>query len=268
MNEEHDAAHGSTTLIDIVFPGDTNHHGTLFGGVGLAYMDKVAFIAAARHAHVDFVTASCERIDFIAPACLGDIVELSGYVARVGRRSLSVEVALVAEGALSGERRLCSRGLFNMVAVGDGLEASGGRLPPLPESPPTPDVTLRMVDMVFPEQTSHYGSLYGGHALAAMGKAAFVAATRRCRKAVVMASSRRIDFKGQIQNGEVVELCARVTAVGKSSMTVETELWAENLRTGERRACGLGEFIMVAVDAGHRPTAIADRQDAAVDLPG
>ena len=27
-------------LIDMVFPGDTNHHGTLFGGVALAHMDK------------------------------------------------------------------------------------------------------------------------------------------------------------------------------------------------------------------------------------
>lgn len=36
-------------LIDMVFPGDTNHHGTLFGGVALAHMDKVAFIAASRH---------------------------------------------------------------------------------------------------------------------------------------------------------------------------------------------------------------------------
>ena len=84
---ERGASPGNTRLIDIVFPGDTNHHGTLFGGVGLAHMDKVAFIAAARHARVDFVTASCERIDFVAPARLGDIVELTGRVVRAGRRS-------------------------------------------------------------------------------------------------------------------------------------------------------------------------------------
>ncbi|MGO4386789.1 acyl-CoA thioesterase [Microvirga sp. 2YAF29] len=70
----------ATCLIDIVFPGDTNHHGTLFGGIGLAHMDKVAFIAASRHAHVDFVTASCERIDFEAPAHMGEIVELTGRI--------------------------------------------------------------------------------------------------------------------------------------------------------------------------------------------
>ncbi|MEP9375976.1 acyl-CoA thioesterase [Aquabacter sp. CN5-332] len=246
-----------TRLIDIVFPGDTNHHGTLFGGIGLAQMDKVAFIAAARHAPVDFVTASCERIDFDAPAHLGDIVELTGRVTRVGGRSLGVEVELIAEAPLSGARRRCGAGVFNMVAVGDGLERMGGRLPPLsPLVQPAVEEDLRMVEMVFPEKTSHYGSLYGGNALAAMGKAAFVAATRRCRKAVVMASSRRVDFEHQIQTGEVVELVPRITGTGRTSMTVEVELCAENLHSGERRTCGRGLFVMVAVDAGHRPTSI------------
>lgn len=119
-----------TRLVDIVFPGGTNHHRTLFGGIGLAHMDRVAFITAARHAPVDFVTASCERIDFEAPAHLGDIVELTGKIARVGRRSLAVEVVMTAEAPLSGERRRCGRGTFNMVAVGAGLEATGSALPP------------------------------------------------------------------------------------------------------------------------------------------
>lgn len=246
-----------TRLIDLVFPGDTNHHGTLFGGVGLAHMDKVAFIAASRHAHVDFVTASCEEIDFTAPARLGEIVELTGRVVRVGRRSLSVEVEMVAEALLSGERRRCSSGLFHMVAVRGAGPAPDITLPPLADDDPAEDDSaLRMVALVFPEQTSHYGSLYGGHALAAMGKAAFVAATRRCRAAVVMAASRRVDFASQIFNGEVIELVARVTQVGRSSMTVAVELWAENLQTGARRKSAQGEFVMVALDAGHRPVEV------------
>jgi acyl-CoA hydrolase len=166
-------------------PGDTNHHGTLFGGTGLAYMDKVAFIVASRHAHVDFVTASCERIDFKAPANLGDIVELTGRVIRVGQRSLSAEVEMVAEAPLSGERRLCARGIFNMVTVGDGVRKCGGRLPPLLSASPLPDADLRMAELVFPGETSHYGSLYGGNALAGMAKSAFVVATRHCSRATL-----------------------------------------------------------------------------------
>ncbi|KAA0971688.1 acyl-CoA thioesterase [Aureimonas fodinaquatilis] len=238
-----------TCLIDIVFPGDTNHHGTLFGGVGLAHMDKLAFITAGRYAHCDFVTASCERIDFRAPCRLGDIVELEGRIHRTGRRSLGVEVELVAEDPLSGERRSCATGIFNMVAVGTfdppAKITEHGDLPGM----------LRVVDFVFPGSTSHYGSLYGGEALASMAKAAFVCATRHCRKAVVLASTRRIDFEDHIQPGEVMEITAFVETVGRSAMTIAVELRAENLHTGVARRCGGGQFVMVAVNSDHRPVA-------------
>ena len=56
-----------------------------------------------------------------------------------------------------------------------------------------PDET-RFVEMVFPEQANHYGTLFGGHALSLMGKAAFVSATRHARQSVVMATSDRIEF--------------------------------------------------------------------------
>jgi acyl-CoA hydrolase len=246
------AAAGTTRLIDIVFPGATNHHGTLFGGAGLALMDRVAFIAAARHARCDIVTASCERIDFVAPAQLGDIVELTGRVIRLGRRSLGVEVELVAEAALSGERRRCTAGIFNMVAV-DSLAA----MPPIAAGVEQEPGILRMADLVMPGETSHYGSLYGGSALALMAKAAFVVATRHAHRAVVMASSRRVDFLHEIRPGAIVEIEAQLARAGRSSMTVEAKLWSEDIASGERHLCGRGGFVMVAVDADHRPLPFA-----------
>ncbi|WP_414831987.1 acyl-CoA thioesterase [Afifella sp. YEN Y35] len=249
-------ANGFTRLIDFVFPGDANHHGTLFGGIGLAHMDKVAFLVASRYAHVDFVTASCERIDFHVPAHVGEIVELTGKVVRVGRRSLGVEVDLVAEAPLSGERRLSTRGIFNMVAA-DTLERYGGALPPLSDEPEMAVSESGSCEIVFPDQTSHYGSLYGGHVLAAMGKSAFVAATRHCRKIVVMAASQRVDFMDQVVAGEMIELNPSIVATGRSSMTVEVTMIAEALLSENRRLCGKGTFVMVAVDETHRPVAIA-----------
>ncbi len=242
-------------MVDIVFPGDTNHHGTLFGGIGLAHMDKVAFIVASRFARIDFVTASCERIDFEAPARLGEIVELTGRVIRAGTRSLAAQVELVAEAPLTGARRRCGRGVFNMVAV-PAAAAPAWRMPTLDDRQPAPPPELRMVGLVFPEHTSHYGSLYGGNALTAMAKAAFVAATRHCRKPVVLASARHVDLEGQVRSGELIEAIPRIAAVGRSSLTVYVALWAEDLRTGDRRLCGTGTYVMVAVTAEHRPVAL------------
>lgn len=242
-------------LIDMVFPGDTNHHGTLFGGVALAHMDKVAFLAASRHGRAPFVTAASERIDFAAPALKGELIEASGRVARAGTRSVDIEVELTAEALLSGERRLCTRGLFTLVAVkGPGTCLP---LPPVARAATEPeDGELRMVDMVFPPQTNHYGTLFGGDALRMLGKAAFVASTRRARAVMVMAASDRIDFRSPVREGEMVELIARVMMSGRSSVRVGVELWAENLLSADRRRAATAEFVMVAVDEAGQPKAI------------
>lgn len=239
----------SVRLIDLVFPGDTNHHGTLFGGLGLAFMDKIAFIVASQHGRVDFVTASAERIDFTAPANVGEIIEFTGQLVRVGKKSLTVEVMMVAEVLVSGERRLCSKGKFNMVAVGVKPDY---QLPPLQAvSSEQQEEGERMVEMVFPNRTSHYGSLFGGHGLAAMAKGAFIAATRRQRKKFVLASTEQVNFERQIPSGAIMEVYAQVMDIGRRATKVKVELMAEHLLTGERYPAANGYFIMVQTPADH-----------------
>jgi acyl-CoA hydrolase len=249
------AATGAVQLIDMIFPGDTNHHGTLFGGVALAHMDKVAFLAASRHGRAPFVTASSERIDFAAPARLGELVEATGRVVRVGTSSIDVEVELVAEALTSGERRLCTRGRFTLVAV-KGSDTCLP-LPPLDAaSSPVEDGALHMLDIVFPPQTNHYGTLYGGDALKMLGKAAFIASTRHARAVMVMAASDRIDFASPIREGEMTECVARVRMTGRSSVLVGVDLFAEDLLSGGRRQAASAAFTMVAVDRNGRPDRI------------
>jgi len=246
-----------TTLIDIVFPGDTNHHGTFFGGAGLALMDRVAFIAATRYGRAPFVTASCERVDFKQPARIGHIVEFIARPIRAGRRSLTVEVEMVAEAIVGAERHVCTRGIFNMVAIPDAHNVDGWTLPALrPEIDTLPSNAVSMVDIVFPDQANSVGKMFGGEAVAYMTKAAFVAASRRSGRLTVLASSERIDFSRPIAVGEIVEVSANVVEIGRSSMRVETVLHSENLLTGERHVTATGYFIMVAVDESHKPIAV------------
>jgi uncharacterized protein (TIGR00369 family) len=86
----------------------------------------------------------------------------------------------------------------------------------------------RIVEMVFPNQTNHYGTLFGGAALRLMDMAAFVAASRHARRPVVTASSERIDFHVPVRQGQLAEVVGRVTNTGRTSLTVEVELWAED----------------------------------------
>jgi len=111
----------------------------------------------------------------------------------------------------------------------------------------------RLVDIVFPGQANHYGTLFGGQALALMDKAAFIVASRFARSRMVTASSERVDFHVPVSQGELVELVARIESTGRSSIVVEVELYAENLLTGERRLGTRGRFVLVAVDEAGRP---------------
>ncbi|VXC18243.1 Acyl-CoA thioesterase [Luteimonas sp. 9C] len=104
-------------MLEIVFPDHTNHLGTLFGGTALAWMDKAAFIAASRYSRRTVVTARSEQVDFKLPIRQGQLVETIARVVEVGRTSMQVEVELIAEDLLSGDRELCTRGRFVMIAL-------------------------------------------------------------------------------------------------------------------------------------------------------
>ncbi|HEY9680040.1 MAG TPA: acyl-CoA thioesterase [Drouetiella sp.] len=119
MNQQSDIAASETRIVEMVFPTQTNHYGTLFGGQALALMDKCAFIAASRYARKTMVTASSERIDFQCPVRLGSLVEVVGRVQRSGTTSVSVGVELYEENLLTGERHLCAHGNFVLVAVNE-----------------------------------------------------------------------------------------------------------------------------------------------------
>ncbi|MBN8791752.1 MAG: acyl-CoA thioesterase [Stenotrophomonas nitritireducens] len=119
-----------------------------------------------------------------------------------------------------------------------------------------PPTEVRMAEIVFPNHTNHLGTLFGGQAMAWMDKAAFLAAARYSRRTVVTAHSDQVDFKLPIRIGEMVETVGRVVEVGRSSMTVQVELIAEDLHSGERKLCTRGHFVMVALDAEGRPAPV------------
>lgn len=110
LNEE-------TRFAEMVFPDQANHYGALFAGAGLALLSKAAFVAASRRARGDVVMARSEATDFHTPVRVGELLDLSARVIRVGRSSLTVQVEGVAETLSTGARRPALSGRFEMVAV-------------------------------------------------------------------------------------------------------------------------------------------------------
>ncbi|MCZ8520400.1 acyl-CoA thioesterase [Paenibacillus mucilaginosus] len=114
------AASASLTIKDsIVLPPDTNHHGTIFGGKLMAYIDDVATIAATRHARRPVVTASTDSVDFLHPVKKGDAVSLSAFVTWSHKTSMEVFVRVVTEDLLTGKRKTCATSFLTFVALGE-----------------------------------------------------------------------------------------------------------------------------------------------------
>jgi uncharacterized protein (TIGR00369 family) len=112
---------------------------------------------------------------------------------------------------------------------------------------------VHVTDIVLPNQTNNFGTMFGGEVMALMDKAAAIAGLRFCRQPLVTASSERIDFRTPIHAGEIIEAIARVIYVGRTSMVVRVHIYAEHPLKGDRRVCTTGYFSMVSIDPQGQP---------------
>jgi acyl-CoA hydrolase len=89
---------------DIILPGQTNYHGTVFGGQLLQSVDKIATIAAMRHSRRSVVTASSEA-QFLCPVGLGEAIELTASVIWTHRSSMEIQVVGIVENMHTGIKK-------------------------------------------------------------------------------------------------------------------------------------------------------------------
>ncbi|GGG88280.1 MULTISPECIES: acyl-CoA thioesterase [Paenibacillus] len=113
------AKESRTVMTQIIFPLDTNHHDTMFGGKVMEYMDKVAAISAMRHARMQVVTASTDSLDFVAPIKVGEVIEIEAYVTRTNHSSMEVYVSVQSENLFSGHKTTTVTAFFTFVALDD-----------------------------------------------------------------------------------------------------------------------------------------------------
>jgi acyl-CoA hydrolase len=111
-------AESQAVIVRLMEPTDANMMGNVFGGVILADVDRAAYISATRHARSDCVTASVDRLDFLEPVRIGEVVEYRSMLTCVGRSSMEVWVEAEAEGIRGGAKRHVVHAYLTMVAVG------------------------------------------------------------------------------------------------------------------------------------------------------
>jgi uncharacterized protein (TIGR00369 family) len=95
----------SVIMVQPMSPQDANQAGNVHGGVIMKLIDMAGAIVAQRHAQTNIVTASVDRIDFLQPVFIGDVLFLKASLNLVGRTSMEVGVRVESENPLTGEIR-------------------------------------------------------------------------------------------------------------------------------------------------------------------
>lgn len=104
-------------MSELMMPHMANNLGNVFGGVIVSLIDKVATVAATRHARQPCVTVSMDRVDFLEPIFLGELVVAEACVNFVGRSSMEVGVRIEAEDLQTGRRRHTNSCYVTFVAI-------------------------------------------------------------------------------------------------------------------------------------------------------
>jgi acyl-CoA hydrolase len=102
---------------EIIFPGDANPLGNLFGGRLMQFIDLVGAMAASRHSRGFPVTVSMDHLDFVAPVKVGDILILKASVNRAFSTSMEVGVKAMVEDVRAGTLRHVSSAYLTFVAM-------------------------------------------------------------------------------------------------------------------------------------------------------
>jgi acyl-CoA hydrolase len=112
---------------------DASAAGSVHGGVVMKLCDEAAGLAAIKHSACRVVTAAMDRMTFLYPVYVGDLLTCSASVNSVWRTSMEVGVRVEAENPRTGERRHTSTAYLTMVA----LDQEGNPTPAPPLEPET-----------------------------------------------------------------------------------------------------------------------------------
>jgi acyl-CoA thioesterase YciA len=114
---------------------------------------------------------------------------------------------------------------------------------------------LRIVPM--PADTNAHGTIFGGWVMAQVDVAGSIPAWERANGPVVTVAVNSFVFKEPVFVGDLVSFYARVMKVGRTSVTVDVEVFAQRGRIGaEAVKVTEAQLTYVAVDAARKPRAL------------
>ena len=122
--------------------------------------------------------------------------------------------------------------------------------------PPDIDPAIRTIAM--PADANGNGDIFGGWIMSQMDLAGGNVASIRARSRVVTVGVKEIAFHVPVAVGDVVTCFARVTRIGRTSITTDVEVWVRRRNEATELKVTEGEFTYVAIDERGRPVAVAE----------
>jgi len=114
---------GQPVLRTVPTSSDTNYAGDIFGGWIMSQVDIAGSIPAIRRARGRVVTVAVNSFVFKQPVLIGDLVSFYADIVKVGRTSITVDVAVYAQrGAREGGEEICikvTEAVLTYVAIDD-----------------------------------------------------------------------------------------------------------------------------------------------------
>ncbi|MBM1107585.1 acyl-CoA thioesterase [Aurantibacter crassamenti] len=116
MQNYKSARESKVSITELMLPSHSNFGGKVHGGHILNLMDQIAFACASKHSQCYCVTASVNRVDFLSPVEVGELITLKASINYTGRTSMVVGVRVESENITTGKKRHCNSSYFTMVA--------------------------------------------------------------------------------------------------------------------------------------------------------
>ena len=110
------AKESQVSITELMLPSHSNFSGKIHGGHILNLMDQIAFACASKHSRNYCVTASVNKVDFLNPIEVGELVTLKASVNYTGRTSMVVGLRVESENIQTGKKKHCNSSYFTMVA--------------------------------------------------------------------------------------------------------------------------------------------------------
>ena len=109
---------------------------------------------------------------------------------------------------------------------------------------------------VFPNDFNNHNTLFGGRLLSDMDQVASISAAKHSRCECVTVSTDSVEFLKPIHPTDYVCFESFVIWTGNSSMEICIKVYAEDLKTGEKRIASIAFFTFVALDQNRKPTKV------------